>query len=82
MASVTLSKPGKGAELSRADAEAGRTARLCGVQIVGALAHSGVLDLGGETPVIRYVPETKTKTEKITETKTETPTNRNRRASR
>jgi hypothetical protein len=64
MASVTLSKPGKGAELSRADAEAGRTARLCGVQIVGALAHSGVLDLGGETPVIRYVPETKTKTEK------------------
>ena len=57
-----LSKP-RGAELSRADAEAGRTARLCGVQIVGALVHSGVLDLGGETPVIRYVPETKTKTE-------------------
>ena len=61
-----LSKPAPGASppgtrsLSRADAEYGRTARLCGVQIVGALANSGVLDLGGEAPVIRYVAETRT----------------------
>ena len=53
-----LSKAEPGARnVSRADAEAGRTARLCGVQIVGALANAGVLDLGGETPVIRYAPE-------------------------
>ena len=52
-----LSKPASVAAFSRADADTGRTARLCGVQIVGALANGGVLDLGGETPVIRYVPE-------------------------
>jgi hypothetical protein len=41
---------------SRADSEQGRLARLCGVQIIGALANAGVLDLGGEAPVVRHVP--------------------------
>ena len=40
----------------------GRLASLCGVQIIGALANSGVLDLGGDAPVVRYVPVEKDET--------------------
>jgi hypothetical protein len=34
--------------------EKGRTMQLCGMQILGALAMSGTLDLGGLIPLVRH----------------------------